>query len=100
KFTQAFMSEEQLLVCTIATKSPEGVVTKSISGWTFFNFCSKTIIAKAEVPAETLPVFLDTLFVAVIPVPASPSGGQIGIPAFKLPEGSNNLAPSTVNKPA
>ena len=39
------------------------------------------IIAKTDVPAETLPVFGVTLFVAAIPVCASPSGGQNGTPA-------------------
>ena len=31
-FTQALISEEQLLQCTIATGSPTGVTTRSISG--------------------------------------------------------------------
>ena len=60
----------------------------SISGWTFSSSFSNTIIAKAEVPAEMFPVRLATLFVATIPVPASPSGGQIGIPGFRFPVGS------------
>ncbi len=38
-------------------------------------------MAKIEVPADTFPVRTATLFVATIPVPASPSGGHIGIPA-------------------
>ena len=34
-------------------------------------------------PADTLPVRCFTALVATIPVPASPSGGQTGTPAFK-----------------
>ena len=37
-----------------------------------------------EVPADTFPVRTATLFVAAIPVPASPSGGQTGMPALQL----------------
>ena len=40
---------------------------------------SSTTIANTEVPAETLPERGRTAFVATIPVPASPSGGQSGI---------------------
>ena len=58
------------------------------------------IIEKEEVPADTLPVRCLTALVATIPVPASPSGGHIGIPACKWPEGSRRCAPSTVNTPA
>ena len=36
-----------------------------------------------EVPADTFPVRCLTALVATMPVPASPSGGQTGIPAFK-----------------
>ena len=36
-------------------------------------------IANTLVPADTFPVRTATLFVATIPVPASPSGGHIGI---------------------
>ena len=39
--------------------------------------------ANTEVPADTLPVRCLTLLVAAIPVPASPSGGQTGIPALQ-----------------
>ena len=36
-----------------------------------------------DVPADTFPVRCFTALVATIPVPASPSGGHTGIPAFK-----------------
>ena len=39
-------------------------------------------IEKMEVPADTLPVLGATALVAVIPVPASPSAGAKGMPAF------------------
>ena len=42
-------------------------------------------MAKMDVPAETLPVLGATAFVAVMPVPASPSGGQKGMPAGRRP---------------
>ena len=100
KLTHALRSEVQLLQCTMATRFPVGVVTKSISSYTFFNSFSNTIIAKTEVPAETFPVRTATLLVAAIPVPASPSGGQSGIPASRLPVGSKSLAPSSVSTPA
>ncbi|CUQ64112.1 Uncharacterised protein [Segatella copri] len=38
--------------------------------------------------------------VATIPVPASPSGGQSGVPAWSVPDGSSFFAPSSVNTPA
>ncbi len=98
--TQALISEEQLFACTIPTKSPEGVVTKSISGYTLCSSFSKTIIANTEVPADTFPVRLVTLFVATIPVPASPSGGHKGIPGCRFPVGSRSCAPSFVRYPA
>ena len=41
-----------------------------------------------------------TALVATMPVPASPSGGQTGIPAFKWPDTSSLLAPSGVRNPA
>ena len=88
------------MVCTIATASPVGVVTMSISGYTFSIGLSKTTIAKADVPADTLPVRTRTLLVATMPVPASPSGGQSGIPANSVPLGSNSLAPFSVKTPA
>ena len=40
------------------------------------------------------------LFVAVIPVPASPSGGHSGIPAPSLPVVSRSFAPSSESVPA
>ena len=89
-----------MLQCTIATGSPEGVVTISISVCTCFNACSSTTIAKIDVPADTFPVRTPTLSVATIPVPASPSGGHNGIPACKEPVGSNNAAPLSVSTPA
>ena len=52
------------------------------------------------VPAERLPVLGATAFVATMPVPASPSGGQNGIPAFKFPDSSSRAAPDSVNFPA
>ena len=61
---------------------------------------SSTTIANTDVPADTLPVRLATLFVATIPVPASPSGGQSGIPASSVPDTSRSLAPSSVSIPA
>ena len=96
----ASMSDEQLLQCTMATGRPAGVVTMSISGYTRDKgFCS-TIIAKMEVPADTLPVRWVMLFVATMPVPASPSGGQSGTPALSRPVGSSSFAPSAVKVPA
>ena len=57
-------------------------------------------MAKTEVPAETFPVRSAMLLVATIPVPASPSGGQSGMPAGSSPVGSISLAPSPVSVPA
>ena len=98
--TQAFRSDVQLLQCTMATASPDGVVTRSSSSWTAFNASFNTTMAKTEVPADTLPVPSLTELVAVIPVPASPSGGQSGIPASSSPVGSSSFAPSSVRTPA
>ena len=89
-----------MLQCTIATRAPSGVVTRSISGYTLESSFSSTIIANTEVPAEILPVLFATLLVATIPVPASPSGGQTGIPVLSSPEGSRSFAPSSVSFPA
>ena len=44
---------------------------------------SNTIIENDEVPADTLPVRCFTALVATMPVPASPSGGHTGMPAFR-----------------
>ena len=55
---------------------------------------------KMEVPADTLPVRTRTAFVAVMPVPASPSGGAIGQPGSRVPEGSSFFATSAVRQPA
>ena len=89
-----------MLQCTIATALPVGVVTMSTSGYQPFSGRSRTAIAKTDVPAETLPVRAATLFVATMPVPASPSGGASGIPAFSAPVGSRMRAPSSVSAPA
>ena len=56
------------------------------------------LMEKMEVPAETLPVLGATALVAVIPVPASPSGGQKGIPAGSRPP--VRRLPSSVSFPA
>ena len=55
---------------------------------------------KTDVPAEIFPVLTATAFVAAMPVPASPSGGQNGIPASSSPVGSRNFAPFVVSVPA
>ncbi len=57
-------------------------------------------MAKIEVPADTLPVLGVIELVATIPVPASPSGGQNGIPAFSVPVSSKSKAPPSVSLPA
>ena len=61
---------------------------------------SSTTIAKMLVPALTLPVRGATAFVATMPVPASPSGGQSGMPGRSAPDGSSSAAPSAVSSPA
>ena len=83
KLTHALRSDVQLLQCTIATRLPSGVVTISIISYGFDNSFSNTIMEKEDVPADTFPVRCFTALVATIPVPASPSGGHTGIPAFK-----------------
>ncbi len=65
----------------------------SISSWTRERLFSSTIMAKTEVPAETLPVRGRTALVATMPVPASPSGGQNGMPAASLPVGIEQPCP-------
>ena len=100
KLTQALRSVVQLLQCVIATGEPSGVVIMSITSLGRFKSFSRTIIEKEEVPAETFPVLGLTAFVATIPVPASPSGGQRVIPAFRCPLGSSFRAPSSVSAPA
>ena len=55
-----------------------------------------TIIAKSEVPAETLPVLTRTELVAAMPVPASPSQGAKGMPGSSVPVGSRKRAPASV----
>ena len=100
RFTHAFKSDVQLLQCTMATISPAGVVTRSISGYTCSSSFSNTTMANTLVPADTFPVRTATLLVAAMPVPASPSGGHMGIPAFKFPDASRSFAPSSVRTPA
>ena len=65
----------QLLAWAMATGAPDGVATRSISSMRLRNGASSTIMAKAEVPAETLPVRGRTESVAIMPVPAAPIGG-------------------------
>ena len=89
-----------MLQWTMATGWPVGVVTRSISEWTFWRGFSSTAMAKMEVPADTLPVRGATLLVAAMPVPASPSGGQRGMPGSSAPVGSSSRAPSGVRVPA
>ena len=55
-------------------------------------------MAKMDVPAETLPVRGATAFVAAMPVPASPSGGQSGMPAGRSPP--RYVTPASVGVPA
>lgn len=55
---------------------------------------------KTEVPHEMLPVRWAIAFVAIMPVPASPSGGHSAIPAWSVPVGSMSAAPSEVSVPA
>ena len=82
----------QLLQCTIATRLPSGVVTMSIISYGLDNSFSNTIMENEEVPADTFPVRCLTALVATMPVPASPSGGQTGIPAFKWPDTSSPVS--------
>ncbi len=89
-----------LLQWTIATRSPAGVVTMSSSSCTAVSGLSSTTIAKIDVPALMLPVRGATAFVATMPVPASPSGGQTGMPGCSVPVGSSRAAPSAVSVPA
>ncbi len=49
---------------------------------------------------DTFSLLTLTEFVAVIPVPASPSGGQKGMPLSSSPDGSRRSAPSGVSLPA
>ena len=77
--TQAFKSDVQLLQCTIATGSARrrGDHVDFLGALRAGGF-SSTTMEKMDVPAETLPVRSATLFVAAMPVPASPSGGHNG----------------------
>ena len=85
---------------TMATGRPSGVVTMSISGYTWERGFSSTAMANTEVPADTLPVRARTELVAAMPVPASPSGGHRGAPGSRIPEGSKSRVPSEVRLPA
>ena len=57
-------------------------------------------MAKVLVPADTLPVRGATALVAVMPVPASPSGGQNGMPGIRSPSSSKRRQPRFVKEPA
>src|SRR5918997_736739 len=98
--THAFSSLAPLLQWTMATGSPAGVVTRSSSRCTRASSRSSTTMAKMLVPAETLPVRGATELVATMPVPASPSGGHIGMPGSSRPLGSSCFAPAGVSSPA
>ena len=65
----------QLLAWAMATGAPDGVATRSISSMRLRSGASSTIMAKAEVPAETLPVRGRAESVATMPVPVSPIDG-------------------------
>ena len=84
----------------MATGEPSGVVTISISLCSDLSECFKTTMENIEVPADTLPVSCLILLVAVIPVPASPSGGHNIHPGCNIPVGSSSKAPSFVSTPA
>ena len=90
----------QLLAWAMATGAPDGVATRSISSMRLRSGASSTIMAKAEVSAETLPVRGRTELVATMPVPASPSGGHSGMPGRRAPVGSSRAAPAAVSVPA
>ena len=81
--TQAFRSEVKLFAWLMPAKSPAGVVTRSTSGCRALSLPSSTTVAKMEVPADTLPVRLRTELVAIMPVPASPSGGASVMPRLQ-----------------
>ena len=85
---------------TIATGEPSGVVTMSISVCSSVRERSRTAIRKTDVPHEMLPVRCAIAFVAIMPVPASPSGGQSAMPGRSVPVGSMSAAPSGVSVPA
>ncbi len=76
------------------------MVTQSILRCNFSKAFSSTTVAKIEVPADTLPVLAATELVATIPVPASPSGGQSGQPATRVPVVSRSFALLAVKVPA
>ena len=71
-----------------------------MSGYQLGNGFSKTKLPNILVPAEIFPLLTLMLFVATIPVPASPSGGQSGMPGTRCPSKSKIFAPSKVNFPA
>ena len=95
----ALRSEVQLLQWTITAISPAGVATTSVLRETD-GLRPETTVANTDVPADTFPVPTRTQFVATMPVPASPSGGQRGTPASRSPSSSNHAAPAAVSLPA
>ena len=98
--TQSDMSVVQLLACTIATGYPSGVLICSISRCRLCMSFSITAIRNPDVPADRFPLPHRMLFVAIIPVAASPSGGQSRIPLSSMPLLSRKAAPSFVRYPA
>lgn len=80
--------------------APSGVHTTSTFGSALRHTSSRTVMAKTLVPTLTLAVRGRTLFVATIPVPASPSGGHTSAPGSKPPEGSSSRVPAGVSVPA
>ena len=83
---------EDIIPKVLTAGEQAGTLTEE--GAKLVKFFSSTAMANTEVPAETFPVRCATLLVATIPVPASPSGGHTGIPAFSVPDTSRSLAPS------
>lgn len=79
--TQALRSEVQLLAWAMATGAPDGVSTRSISLMRLRSGASSTIMAKAEVPAEMLPVRGRTESVATMPAAVVPGAGGCALEA-------------------
>ena len=84
----------QLLTWAMATGAPDGVATRSISSMRLRSGASSTIMAKAEVLAETLPVRGRTESVATMPVPAAPIGGPPAPMGAQCPRGGRLRARS------
>ena len=97
--THAFRSDVQLLQCTIATGSPAGVVTISISRCIAESGFSEQS-SQTRSSLRTIAGALSTLFVAVIPVPGVSLRRTQGNPRLQTPERSRSLAPSFVSVPA